>query len=98
VLKFTTAKLGNGSLELGGPATPNPGMEVRHLRFVIAQDGTLVEDEADDVSGGQWTWTGSAGGLQPGTAHGFGIAVMFKQAAPPSFETFSWLEEVTLGT
>jgi hypothetical protein len=36
------------------------------------------------------------GGLKPGDAHAYGVALMFKGSAPPSFETFSWLEPVTL--
>jgi hypothetical protein len=96
MVKFTTTTLRDGTLEVGGPATADPGMEVKHLRFVIAQGDVMVEDDADSVGGGSWTWTGSAGDLQPGAAYALGLAVMFKSAAPASLETVTWFEPVTL--
>lgn len=95
MVKFGLTSIHNGTLEASGPAEADPGMEVRHLRFMIAQGDAMVEDEAD-VSGGGWRGETPAGGLQPGPAHGFGLAVMFKSASPARFETFTWVEPVTL--
>jgi hypothetical protein len=96
MVKFDRTTISDGRLELGGPSTPSPGMEVKHLRFVIAQAGVMVEDEADAVEDGRWRWNGPDGGLQPGVAHGLGVAVMFKAGSPASFETLTWFEEVEL--
>jgi hypothetical protein len=95
VLKFTTATLTNGKLDVSGPSNPEPGTEVKHLRFVITQGEVMVEAEGSASTGG-WSGSTDAGGLKPGDAHGYGVALLFKAATPPSFETFSWLEKVTL--
>jgi hypothetical protein len=95
VLKFTTATLTDGTLEVSGPSNPEPGTEVKHLRFAIAQGDVMVEAEGSAATGG-WTGSTQAGGLKPGDAHGYGVALLFKESAPPSFETFTWLEQVTL--
>jgi hypothetical protein len=96
VARFSQTRLSGGTVEVNGPLTANPGMEVKHLRFMIAQDDVMVEDDADSVSDVGWSGQAPAGGLQPGTAHAFGLAVMLKSASPPSFETFTWVEQVTL--
>ncbi len=67
MVRFTTASISDGTLQVRGPADGDPGMEVKHLRFTIAQGVAMVEDEAN-VSGGEWAGTTSAGGLQPGPA------------------------------
>ena len=95
MLKFTTATLANGTLEVSGPSSPEPGAQVKHLRFAIAQGDVMVESEGT-ASGDTWVGSADAGALKPGDAHGYGVALMFKESAPPSFETFSWLEQVTL--
>jgi hypothetical protein len=95
VIKFTTANISNGTLEVTGPSNPEPGTEVKHLRFAIAQGNVMVESEGNAAAGG-WSGSADAGALQPGDAHGYGVALMFKSGAPPSFETFTWLEQVTL--
>jgi hypothetical protein len=97
MLKFTTARLTDGTLEVSGPSNPEPGTEVKHLRFVITQGDVMVEDEGSAAPGG-WNGSTQAGGLKPGDAHGYGVALLFKEAAPPSFETFTWLEQVNLTT
>jgi hypothetical protein len=98
VARFSQTRLSGGTLEVTGPLTANPGMQVKHLRFMVAQGDVMVEDEADVGSGGGWSGKTPAGGLQPGAAHGFGLAVMFNPASPPGFETFTWLDHVTLTT
>ena len=95
MIKFTTANISNGTLEVTGPSNPEPGTEVKHLRFAIAQGDVMVESEGT-ASGDSWVGSADAGALKPGDAHGYGVALMFKSGAPPSFETFTWLEQVTL--
>jgi hypothetical protein len=93
---FSDVRLSNGTVRVHGPFD-DEGMEVKHLRFMIAQGGVMVEDEAH-ASGGDWSGHTAAGGLQPGPALAFALAVMLKPAAPPRFETFTWFEDVTLTT
>jgi hypothetical protein len=95
VIKFTTASISNGTLEVAGPSNPEAGAEVKHLRFAVTQGDVMVEGEGAAGEGG-WTGSTGAGDLKPGAAHAYGVALMFKASAPPSFETFSWLEPVTL--
>jgi len=95
VIKFTTASISDGTLEVAGPSNPEPGTEVKHLRFAVTQGDVMVEGEGS-ASGSGWRGSTGAGGLKPGEAHAYGVALMFKGAAPPSFETFTWLEPVTL--
>lgn len=97
MLKFSEAKIRNGEVEVTGPSHPNAGMKVKHLRFMIAQGAVMVEDEGK-VWRGKWKGKTPARGLKPGSAQGFGLAVMFKPASPGSFETFTWVEQVTLTT
>jgi hypothetical protein len=95
VIKFTTASVSSGKLEVAGPSEPEPGAEVKHLRFAVSQGDVMVEGEGS-ASGSGWSGSADAGGLKPGGAHAYGVALMFKAGAPPSFETFTWLEPVTL--
>ena len=46
MLKFTTASIGNGTLQVTGPAEGDPGMEVKQVRFTVAQGDVMVEDDA----------------------------------------------------
>jgi hypothetical protein len=95
VLKFTNATLSSGTLAVSGPSNPEPGTQVKHLRFAIAQGDVMVESEGS-ASGSGWSGSVDAGALKPGDAQGYGVALMFKESAPPSFEVFTWLEQVTL--
>ena len=95
MVRFTTASISDGTLQVRGPADGDPGMDVKHLRFTIAQGVAMVEDEAN-VSGGEWAGTTSAGGLQPGPALGIGLAVFFNAASPGSYETRTWAEPITV--
>ncbi len=95
MIKFTTASISNGTLEVAGPSNPEAGAEVKHLRFAVTQGDVMVEGEGS-AAGSGWSGSTDAGGLKPGDAHAYGVALMFKGSAPPSFETFSWLEQVTL--
>jgi hypothetical protein len=95
MVQFTTASISNGNLLVAGPAEPDPGLEVRHLRFVVAQGDAMVEHEAEVANGG-WRGEVPAGDLQAGPAHGIGLAVMFKPGAPASYETRTWVEPITL--
>jgi hypothetical protein len=97
MLKFTDAKLKGGKLVVEGPSKPNPGMKIKHLRFMIAQGAVMVEDEGK-VWQGKWKGKTPAGKLKPGSAQGFGLAVMFKPKAPGSFELFTWVEQVEITT
>jgi hypothetical protein len=95
MLKFTTASIGNGTLQVTGPAEGDPGMEVKQVRFTVAQGDVMVEDAAS-VSGSGWSGQTPAGGLQPGAAVGIGLAVMFNSGSPGSYETRTWVEPITL--
>ena len=95
MVRFTTASIGDGTLQVRGPAEGDPGMEVKHLRFTIAQGEAMVEDAAN-VSGAEWAGSTAAGDLKPGPAVGIGLAVMFKAASPGSYETRTWAEPITL--
>jgi hypothetical protein len=95
VIKFSSASISDGTLQVAGPSNPEPGAEVKHLRFAVAQGDVMVEGEGS-ASGSGWSGSTGAGDLKPGDAHAYGVALMFKGAAPPSFETFTWLEPVTL--
>jgi hypothetical protein len=95
VARFSQTRLSGGTLEVTGPLTANPGMQVKHLRFLIAQGDAMVEDEAVASDGG-WSAKTEAAGLQPGPAHGFGLVVAFNPASPPGFETFTWVDQITL--
>jgi hypothetical protein len=95
VLKFTTASITDGNLQVEGPADSGSGLPVKHLRFVVAQGDAMVENEAT-VSGGGWHGEAPAGDLKPGPAHGVGLAVMFRPDSPGSYETTTWVEPITL--
>jgi hypothetical protein len=95
MLKFTHTRLHDGQLTAAGPFSGDSALQVKHLRFLIAQGEEMVEDDAE-VDGSGWTGETSAEGLRPGPAQGFGLAVMLRSGSPPSFETFTWLEAVTL--
>jgi hypothetical protein len=97
MLKFKTAKIRNGKLTVSGPSKLDPGVRVKHVRFMIFQDGVMVEDEGK-VSGAGWKGKTAAGGLQPGIAQGLGLAVMIKADRPCMWETFLWVEQVVLTT
>ena len=95
MVRFTTASIGNGTLRVTGPAEGDPGMEVKQIRFTVAQGDAMVEDDAN-VSGGGWSGETPAGDLKPGAAVGVGLAVMFKSGSPSSYETRTWVEPITL--
>ena len=95
MIKFTTASISNGNLQVTGPADPGSGLPVKHLRFLVAQGDAMVENEAT-VSGSGWHGEVPAGDLKPGPAHGVGLAVMVRDGSPGSFETTTWVEPITL--
>jgi hypothetical protein len=95
VVRFTTASISNGTLQVTGPAEGDPGMEVKQIRFTVAQGDAMVEDDAS-VSGSGWSGQTAAGDLKPGAAVGIGLAVMFKADAPAGYETRTWVEPITL--
>ena len=91
--KFEQTTLSDGTLTARGPFQVDPGTEVKHLHFLVAQAGVLVEGEAF-VSGDEWSGRAPAGDLQPGPAHGQGLAIMLSSGSPPALETFTWLEPI----
>jgi hypothetical protein len=95
VVRFTTASISNGTLQVTGPAEGDPGMEVKQVRFTVAQGDVMVEDDAS-AAGGSWSGQTPAGDLKPGAAVGIGLAVMFKADSPGSYETRTWVEPITL--
>jgi len=95
VLKFTTASISNGNLQVAGPASSDSGLPVKHLRFLVAQGDAMVENEAF-VSGDEWRGEAPAGDLKPGPAHGVGLAVMISAGSPGSYQTTTWVEPITL--
>jgi hypothetical protein len=44
VLKFTTASITDGNLQVAGPAGSDSGLPVKHLRFLVAQGDAMVEN------------------------------------------------------
>lgn len=94
MLKFKTAKLRSGKVEVTGPSNLAPGAKVRHLRFVIAQGDVMVEDKARVSTGGNWMGNAPAGGLRRGIAYGCGMAVILESTTPPTIQTFTWAEVI----
>ena len=45
MIKFTTASISNGTLDVAGPSEPEPGAEVKHLRFAVTQGDVMVEGD-----------------------------------------------------
>ena len=95
MVKFTLTNLSNGTLEVTGPAEADSGFEVTHVRFMVAQGDVIVEG-GGEVSGSGWKGAAPAGGLQPGPAHGFGLAVMLNPSPPARYETLTWVEAIAL--
>lgn len=98
MVKFSAARLTNGTLQVSGPSTPDPGdpgMQVRHIRFMVTQRGVMVED-AGKVMGNGWMGKTAAPGLKPGAAHGVGLAVMLDPGAPASYQTVTWVERIKI--
>lgn len=93
---FSEVKLlEDGRLMVKGPFDPE-GMDVKVLRFMVAQGNVLVE--GDNHHAGPTSWDGftPAQGLQPGAAYGFATAVLMKPGSPPRFESFAWGEPITI--
>lgn len=44
MLKFTTASITDGNLQVAGPAGSDSGLPVKHLRFLVAQGDAMVEN------------------------------------------------------
>jgi hypothetical protein len=95
MVKFTTASVNDGTVAVTGPAEADGGLQVKHLRFTIAQGDAMVEGDAN-VSGGGWSGEAPAGDLKPGPAHGIGLAVLFRSEQPAGYETRTWVEPITL--
>jgi len=66
-----------------------------HFHFAVVQDGTILSGRAES-SGDRWGGTTDRGGLQEGPAVALGLAVTLRDGPTAGFETFTWVEEVSL--
>lgn len=92
---FDDAKLAGGKVRVSGPFDAE-GMKVIRLHWVIAQGDVMVEGNEHHAGPNTWDGETEAQGLQPGAAHGFGLAVLRTPGSPPGFERFSWDEPITI--
>jgi hypothetical protein len=100
--RFDPAQLASGDVVVGGPfefSEGEPVTDVPFLHFVIVQGDVVVAGVGETSGRGRWDGQEAAGNLAAGEAHGFGMAVLVRQAegaTPPAVETFSWSEPITI--
>jgi len=69
---------------------------VKHLIFMIGQGEETVDHHAREWSGDTWTGEVDAEGLHAGSAVAVGIAISLGEGPPPSYESFTWSQVVTI--
>jgi hypothetical protein len=84
---------GDGRVSVGGSVTQQS--EPVHFHFAVVQDGTILSGRGDS-SGDRWGGTTDGAGLEEGRAVALGLAVTLREGPTAGFETFTWVEEVTL--
>ncbi len=96
MFKFETVVLGDGKVKVHGPLEGDPH-RVKHLIFMIGQGGVSADAHANPGwSEKGWDGQVDSGGFQPGRAQAVGVAVMLSAGASPSYETFTWAQEVVI--
>lgn len=93
MLKFKNVLLRDGTLTVSGPFTGEAGARVVRLGFAVSQPDVMVEGEGG-VTGRGWTGNARAGELGGGMAFAVGVATLVTGDSPPSFQTFTWTEQV----
>jgi hypothetical protein len=83
----------DGRVTVRGDMTPRA--EPVHFHFAVVQDGTMVSGRGDG-SGSRWAGTTNGGAFTEGRAVALGLAVTLPDGPTAGFETFTWIEEVTL--
>jgi hypothetical protein len=93
MLKFSGVELREGRVFVKGPFQTTDQATVQRLDFMLAQPDVLVRGEGR-ISGAGWNGDAQAGDLEPGVAHGFGVATLLTPGTPPGFQSFTWGEQV----
>jgi len=94
MVKFKEVTLSDGMVKVSGPIDNSES--VKHLIFMIGQGEETVHHHALEWSGDTWTGEVDADGLNSGPAVAVGIAVSLGEGPPPSYETFTWSQVVTI--
>ena len=96
MFKFETVTLGDAALKVHGPVEGDPE-RVKHLIFMIGQGNVSADAHANPGWSAQgWDGQVSPHGFQPGPAQAVGVAVMLSAGTPPSYETFTWAQQVEI--
>ena len=83
-------------IEVSGPLDGDPD-RVKHIIFIIGQGDVSADAHANPG----WTaegWDGqvSAEGFEPGPAQAVGVAVNITAGRSPSYETFTWAQQIKI--
>jgi hypothetical protein len=97
MIRFTLVKLLGGKVFVNGPMG-GLGGELKHVSFVLNQDGVTVEGRGQ-ASGDNWWGEAPAQSLHPGPVFAVGVAVAMEDLhGPPSVRTTTWCETATIVT
>jgi hypothetical protein len=83
----------DGRVHVGGSVTQQA--EPVHFHFALVQNGE-IRDGRGESSGDRWAGTTDRPGLEEGRAVALGLAVTLREGPTAGFETFTWVEEVTI--
>jgi hypothetical protein len=100
MMRFNKVRLVGDEAGVSGPiqfSEFGPLVFAHRIEFAVAQADVMIRGEDAHPGGDQWGVRVPAGGLRPGPAFAFAVAMLTTENQP-GLQTFTWFEQVEVVT